>query len=281
MMLWSVPGAVARRLAHYARTAARPGGIRYLARRTREVAPGVIPVCAGTMVKITQQITQKARHQLRLEETASSLSMPREQLSNLVRRMSVAKPENILITYIGDIADHVAFPQGVTRFFNVADLSEQGFKRKFNIRVPPNDQMAEASTLIVYATAGFLSVWERLQEDLEQYFVAGWRQVIIVLITPNFQALEFASHSYMLSILLSNVPRKKFNSRLNVYLAREYPASRQRPLFQTARLVAEECWQRFRSCCLEIYGADATSPAKFSALAISVEPRPMDQPRQP
>ncbi len=93
MMLWSVPGAVARRLAHYARTAARPGGMRYLARRTREVATGVIRVCAGTMVKITQQITQKARHQLRLEETASSLSMPREQLGNLVRRMSVAKPK--------------------------------------------------------------------------------------------------------------------------------------------------------------------------------------------
>ena len=80
--------------------------------------------------------------------------------------MSVAKPQNICITYIGDIADHVVPLRGVTRFFNVADLSEQGFKRKFNIRVPPNDHPADGSTLIIYATAGFLSVWERLQEDL-------------------------------------------------------------------------------------------------------------------
>ena len=103
---------------------------------------------------------------------------------------------------------------------HIADPSDAGRRRSFNVKVPVAEDTN--STLIIYVTAGFLHCWDRLDEDLKR-FLSSLRQVIFVFITDRFRPLEFATHSYLLSILATSFPVRKFATTLEVYNALPTP----------------------------------------------------------
>src|SRR6202022_3095359 len=99
------------------------------------------------------------------------------------------------------------------------DRIEEGRLAELGRSIPENAPSGESDTLIVYATAGLLAVWERLEEDMELCFARGYRQIILALSTDRFRVLDFAGHSYLLAVLLNSFPTRKFATRLEVYVA--------------------------------------------------------------
>jgi hypothetical protein len=159
-------------------------------------------------------------------------------------------------------------PHGA-RLLHIADPSESGTNRQFNVTVPEAED--RTSTLIICAGAGFLHCWERLDEDLER-FLSSPRQVILVLIVERSRPLEFATHSYLLGILATSFPARKFTTRLEVYDASPTLRALRGPFFgflptlaRRARSVLKERWHA-------VLGT-AESPATFSALVVSVQSR--------
>ena len=171
--------------------------------------------------------------------------------------------------YIHPIGRYAPLRNKKARAFDIVDPSQDGSAREFNVRIPADPGSTE-STLVIYATAGFMAVWDRIQEDLDGYFAAGWRQVIIVLIQPEFRLLEFATHSYLLSLLLNNFPRRKYLTTLDIFSEEPFVATGpwSRILKRTAthlERIAKRVVAAFKS-------SESNSPSEFSALVISVKP---------
>ena len=196
----------------------------------------------------------------------------RQELGALVCGMIASEPPAIDVVHIGNIAALAPpLPPGA-RLLRVADPSEGGSQRSFNVEVPE----AEDATgmLVVYVTAGFLACWDRLEEDLER-FLSSRRRVVLVFITDRFRPLEFATHSYLLTVLATSFPARKFAATLEVYDASPTPTVSRRPLPRSIRALA---W-RARSALIErwpaLLGTEAP-PATFSALVVSVRPACQD-----
>jgi hypothetical protein len=164
---------------------------------------------------------------------------------DLVYRLISAKTNVIEIVCIGDIADHVLPPWNVTRRFDIHDRIENGRMHELAVGIPERAPSPRSTTLILYAMASVLSAWERVEDDVDLCFARGYGQVILALSTHKFRILAFAAHSYLLSVLLSSFPRRKFSTDLEVY-------------------APQPCW---------IPDPENPSPTHFSALIISVEPR--------
>lgn len=178
----------------------------------------------------------------------------RKELGNLIRRAAMGGPTDVV--YIGDIASLAPLPPLRARRLHHPDPDQSGM-RQFNVRLPITE--GSSRTLIIYVTAGFLWRWDRLDEDLER-FLERPRRVILVLITDRFRPLEFATHSYLLSILATSFPPQKFVTNLEVYSGRSTQQASRRSLlrFMRARPQPTEA---------------AEPPATFSALVISIQSR--------
>src|SRR5262249_55827114 len=139
----------------------------------------------------------------------------------------------------------------------------------------PRDHTAsEASTLVIYATPGFLSLWERVEEDIDRLLVERV-QVILVIVQPRFRPLDFASHSYLLSLLLSCFPTRKFHTSLEVYLAPESPPIHEARMTRWTRVLRAYGWRLLKASSVATCGRSlAESPERFSALVISVKRPP-------
>jgi hypothetical protein len=264
------------RLAHYARTLARPGGIRYLARRTGEVAhaiPGLLAKRIREVVSAIGRLAKRTEALFELVENEDELLIPRIRVRALVCRLLYAKHSPIDVMCIGDIADYVATPPNLIRRFDVADRSQDGTRHDYNIGIPEGLSVDRFSILIIYATAGLLSTWNRMEEDVDRFFRDGYQQVIIVLPTDRFRPLDFAGHSYLLSVLLSDFPARKFSTKLGVYVFPGPHHARERPFFRAVRIQVEDLWQKAKRSGLWICGVGVPSPTHFSTLIISVEPR--------
>jgi hypothetical protein len=246
MQLRSVLNEISFRLTHYARTAARPGGIRHLAK-----------LAAVVLLQ-----------PFRLEENADPFLIPRMQIRSLVYKLMTEGRHPIEIVCVGDIAGDVALPKNVTHRFDI-DPSRGGKLDDFNL-LPEARPLRESSILIVYATAGFLSTWKRVEEDLDRFFTIGYEEVIVVLTTERFRHLDFAGHSYLLSILLTDFPRGKFLTKLEVYLSPRLRHQRERPIFRAIRALAERVRQTVKRACIWIWGETESSPTHFSALILSI-----------
>jgi hypothetical protein len=164
---------------------------------------------------------------------------------DLLYRLISAKTNVIEIVCIGNIADHVLPPWNVTRRFDIQDRIENGRMHELAIGIPERAPSPQSTTLILYATAGLLSAWERVEDDVDLCFARGYGQVILALRTHKFRILALAEHSYLLSVILSSFPRRKFWTKLEVYV----PQPRWMP------------------------DPENPSPTHFSALIISAEPR--------
>ena len=194
------------------------------------------------------------------------------RVRTLVCRFIPTDTSYVEMVCIGDIANLVSLPSNVRRRVDIHDRIENGRLYELD-RGIPDVPSSESNTLILYATAGLVSIWERIEEDLDLCFNRGYRRIILALTTDRFRPLDFAGHSYLLSVLLNSFPRIKFSTKLEVYVAPPIPCRGRRPLFSSIRIVCEEAQQKILRLWYWISWAEAPSPTHFSALIVSVEPR--------
>src|SRR5262249_41401196 len=275
--------------AHYARTAIRPGGMRHLARRTleesrlQEIAAKSQEIVARVHEDLRQLLQkfvtgayEKSESLIRLcrLENLDSMLVAGNQLGKRVARQIRLKNKPIDIAVISTVEDY-AVAAGIAtlrrparRIFQVPDPTESGRRRDFNVKIPRDHTASEASTLIIYATPAFLSLWDRAEEDLERFLVERL-QVILVIVQPRFRPLDIASHSYLLSLLISCFPIRKFDTSLEVYIAPGSPPAHEARMTHWTRLFRGDGWRLLK-------GGQSLgeSPKRFSALVISVKRPP-------
>src|SRR5262249_41708341 len=287
--------AVLARLAHYARTAIRPGGMRHLARRTLEESrlQEIAAKSQETVARVHEDLRQllqnlvtgayeKSESLLRLcpLENLDPMLVAGNQLGKLVARQIRLKNKPIDIAVISTVEDY-AVAAGITTLpgparpiFQVLDPTESRRRHDFNLAIPRDHTASAASTLIIYATPAFLSLWDRAEEDLEQFLVERL-QVILAIVQPRFRPLDVASHSYLLSLLLSCFPTRKFDTNLDVHIAPESPPTPKARMTGWSRVLRFYDWRLLKESWVAICGRSlAESPERFSALVISVKRPP-------
>jgi hypothetical protein len=196
----------------------------------------------------------------------------RQELGNLVCATIRCESRGIDVVHIGNIALLAPpLPQGA-RLLRLGDPSEEGRQRSFHVEVPAAEDAA--GTLIVYVTAGFLSCWDRLEEDLAR-FLETRRLVVLVFITDRFRALEFATHSYLLTVLATSLPARRFAATLEVYNAAPIPLASRRPLLASIRALARRTRIALTKPWPALLGTQP-APATFSALVVAVRPARQD-----
>jgi hypothetical protein len=228
------------RLVALLQIATRPGGLKYVSTRAIEV---LLLLCGCNAEALYQ-----ACGELRL----------------VVLKRIKATADHTDFLHIGTIGNYTPSPWRGVRLAQVSDPSQFATLHEFNVHIP-FDPRGKDSTLVIYATAGLLSVWDRIQEDLDRCFAAGWRQVLVVLITSGFRPLGFSDHSYILSLLLNHFPRRKYLSALDVVVAPDPGAT---PL---RSFVSAKLRQAFRQNNKGVARQDDSSPDQFSALVITLE----------
>jgi hypothetical protein len=285
---------VVARLAHYARTAVSPGGIRYLVMRTfeetrfQELMAKSQEIVARAHVdserllhNLVTRAYEKSEPLIRLcrLENLDSMLVASNQLGKLVAKQVRKKNKPIDIAVISTVEDYAvaaavaALPRPARRIFQIVDPTESGTRRDFNLPIPRDHTASEASTLVIYATPGFLSLWERVEEDIDRFLVERV-QVILVIVQPRFRLLDFASHSYLLSLLLSCFPTRKFDTALEVYVAPESLPAPEARMAHWTRAFKTNGWELFKQPWVAIRGwSPSESPERFSALVISVKRR--------
>ena len=225
---------VRARVSRYARMAARPRGLRYLVKRPGE--------------SVAWHFRERPH---------------RRQVRALVASVIAEKGSPVDVPCVGHIADHVAPLPNRKGAFAIGDRMEDGRLCDLSRVIGQEQPAAKASALIIYATVGLLSVWERLEEDLDLCFARGYRQIVLVLSTGRFRPLDFEGYSYLLSVLLSSFPRNKFITRLDVFVAQEFLNVPGRPLLRQLQALAEEAWQKLRRLWRPRSGSESVSPTHF------------------
>jgi len=263
---------VVHRLAHYGRTLVRPGGIRYLTKRTAEEIwklPGWFTQAVGEITQAVGEILQETQRVLRQEENSNPLLIPHLQLQKLIQTLNHQKVGAFDVTLVGEVWRYAPSPPSGTRVIQMPDPSASTGTHEFNIHIPH----VENRTLVIYADIDFLFRWDRLEEDLDRFLADGRQQVIIVLIVPGFRFVDIASHSYLLSILLSSIPARKFATQLEVYVGPKAPRARERPVIRSLRLLAGNAWRTLGRLSGDIFWTGIRTPTSFSAIVISVRPQ--------
>lgn len=206
-------------------------------------------------------------------EHADADRLQKTQLGALVDSLLLVQPERIAVAHIGDIREHAPAPPEGALYFHLTDPTNPSGTHEFNIRTPEG-AAGRRPVLVVYASAGLLSLWDRMEEDVE-HFLRGRQQVIIVFLQERFARLTFAGHAYFLSALLSALPGRKFVTSLKVYVAPDADgnAPQAAPAAPPARATTVD------PVLMRLLGASSGegdgyhAPPCFSALAISVTPR--------
>jgi hypothetical protein len=199
----------------------------------------------------------------------------RRELGRLVCGMIEPDGATIDVVHIGAIAAQAPPPPHDAPILQLPDPSEGGSRRSFNLEL--GEAEGRNGALIVNVTAGFLQSWDRLEEDLSRLLQTR-RQLVLVFITDRFRPLEFATHSYLLTVLGTALPAQRFAATLRVYNASPPPRAPQRRLSGIPSALAAQvrgALARYRPVSLAI----ETPPSTFSGLVVSVrraEPRPTD-----
>jgi hypothetical protein len=229
------------------------------------------PSGLATLLHLAKRTGQLAAFPFRLAEDSDELLLHSARVKTLVSGLISTNTFSLEIVHIGDTLD---VPWNVSRRFDIQYRIEDGRLCGFDRSIPHADTSLESKILILCAAAGLLYTWERIEEDLDLCFHRGYRQVIILLGTDKlFRSLDFAGHSYLLSVLLNSFPRMKFSTKLEVYVAPPVLHQGGRLLSRLIRSLGEEARQKILRSWYWISRAEAPSPTHFSALIVSVEPR--------
>jgi len=112
-----------------------------------------------------------------------------------------------------------------------------------------------------------------MEEDLDRFLVERV-QVILVFVQPRFWPLDIASHSYLLSFLLSCLPTRKFDTTLEVYIAPGSPRASEADMTRRTRVLKTNGWGLLKQLSVAICRWPlGESPERFSALVIAVKRR--------
>jgi len=210
---------------------------------------------------------------LQPEENPNPLLIPQSQLRKLIQTLNMKKGGAFDVTTIGEVWRYAPPPPSGTRVVQMSDPSAGTGTHEFNIRIPRVGDSYGIDTLVIYAEIDFLFRWDRLEEDLDHFLADGRQQVIIVLIVPGFRLADITDHSYLLSIFLSSIPRRKFAAHLEVYVGPKTRRAAERPLIRSLRLLAGDAWRTLRGVYGNISRTGVRAPTRFSALVISVQPQ--------
>jgi hypothetical protein len=196
----------------------------------------------------------------------------RRELGRLVCGTIEPECATVDVVHIGAIAAQAPSPPRGARVLQLPDPSEGGSKRSFNVELGEVEHRNGA--LIIYVTAGFLQSWDRLAEDLDRLLQTR-RQLVLVFITDQFRPLQFATHFYLLTVLGTALPARRFAATLQVYNAAPPPcpsAPQRWPSGTISALGAQvrSALARYRPARLAI----ETPPPTFSALVVSVRRAP-------
>src|SRR5262249_42031298 len=131
------------RLVGLLQIAAGPGGLKYVSARSIEV---FLLLCGCNAEALYQ-----ACGELRLA---------------VLKRIK-AKADHTDFLHIGKIGNYTPSPWRGVRLAQVSDPSQFATLHEFNVDIP-FDPRGKDGTLVIYATAGLLSVWDRIQEDLDR-----------------------------------------------------------------------------------------------------------------
>ena len=143
--------------------------------------------------------------------------MHRNKLNALIKKHLLESNASLEVIYLDNIRGHVKKPNLSAKVIHHLNSSilDGGFI--FSGELLQHFLKFDGSeAVLIYAPAGILSVWNRLNEDIERFSFYR-RQVILVLIQQDFGLLNIAAHSYMLSILLSSFPSRKYDLTIDVY----------------------------------------------------------------
>jgi len=142
----------------------------------------------------------------------------RYKLGAMIEARLLTNGPGLDVIYLDNIRDHARPPRAGAQVFDLGNPSGPDQRRDFSVALSNNSGSRHSSeAVVIYAPAGFLSLWDRLSEDIERFFI-NRRQVVLVLIQSNFGSLNVAAHAYMLSILLSSFPSRKYDVEIDVYL---------------------------------------------------------------
>jgi hypothetical protein len=263
----SILTAVVYQLAYYGRRLAR--SIRYRGKRRLEAIRDQL-LDWSTRIREAAAETQRM---LQREENPNPVLIPHIQLQKLIQTLNMKKGGAFDVTTIGEVWRYAPPPPSGTRVVRMSDPSAGTGTHEFNIRIPQVGDIDGIDTLVIYAEIDFLFRWDRLEEDLDRFLADGRQQVIIVLIVPGFSLVDIADHSYLLSIFLSSIPRRKFAVHLEVYVAPKTRRAAERPLIRSLRLLACDAWRTLRGVYGNISRTGLRAPTRFSALVISVQPQ--------
>jgi hypothetical protein len=260
-------------LPRFARTISQRGGLRYLARLPARIflsARFRLGMATAYALEQLQHMLKSLHQMLQLEENPNPLLVPHIQLLKLVSKLVEDRRASIGMATIGEVWRYAPPAPPDVNVLNMPDPGASDESHEFNVRVPPVRDQTTAKTLVVCASIDFLFRWDRLEEDLERFLADGRERVIIIFIVPEFRRVDIASHSYLLSILASSIPVRKFVAKLELYVAPE-DCTPERPLVRSVRLLAASIWQAVRRSYLGLLLAGGIeAPTKISALVISV-----------
>src|SRR5689334_15575867 len=119
------------------------------------------------------------------------------------------------VCFFNDMEPSINLPPNSTTIFHIG-VSQDG--RSIGPLPRPS---TGSNTIVVYGPVSLLSAWDLMQEDVDS-LLSMYDRAIIVLVHPPYGRLPFEGHSYILSMLLSSLPRSRFTWHLDVYAAPEF-----------------------------------------------------------
>jgi hypothetical protein len=123
-----------------------------------------------------------------------------------------------------------------------------------------------ARSLVIVAGIDLIAGWQRLGEDLDR-LLADRDLIVVAMIRYGFEPLPLDGHGYLLSALLSQIPRRKYVTDIDVYPpagARIVPRLNLIPIVGAA-LYSYHRWRE------ALFGSPA--PTGFAALIVSIRKR--------
>ncbi len=198
----------------------------------------------------------------------------RKNLGKFVELQLMKQPGDIEVAYLGNIENYAPPPRRETQIFHLGNPAAPGDRHDFNVIIPDGHPGNPSGTIILYAPVSYFALWDRLEEDVD-IFLAARRHVILVFIRQRFMPLSITGHAYILSVILSNLPWRKFETDLKIFVEKDSRA--------LAEVSKRSWWSRLMDrlrqircdAILAILGekSDGAPPTRFSALVVSVKRR--------
>ena len=198
------------------------------------------------------------------------LSPHRNRLAKMVMSRVEASGGDLEVVFIDHINNHVKSPPVGARIIDLGNAREGKGSKDFSVAIPPQPDGRCSEAAVIYAPAGILASWNQLAHDAKA-ILASHKQLVLVLIHPDYVPIAVSGHSYILSILQSCFPCRRYGVTIDRYLPPEKPAGLKSTVALLARTVVHSLGGNRQPFPPE---PDDDTRDLFSALVISAKQRP-------